>query len=179
MDQFMQGMHPFDRSMAMGAPAPEANRTSATNAPQSSLRSRFSVNRGSNSGLTDKSSKLASQDRLAMQARILGKSTINSLAAINVAFFTPIEFSFGKMTSMTMNAMEFCLNKFEDENKKKEKIDKNTKFKSLKRAEILAKKVGALIGFASMAILMGAVGTVAAGSAFSIYNSLKIQEDDE
>lgn len=179
MDQFMQGMHPFDRSMAMGAPAPEANRTAATSATQNSLKSRFSVNRGSSSGLADKQSRLASQDRLATQFKILTRSTVNTAAAINIAFFTPVAFSFGKMTSMTMNAMEFCLNKFEEENKKKDKIDKNTKFKSLKRAEILAKKVGALIGFASMAILMGGVGTIAAGSAFSIYNSLKIQEDDE
>lgn|GEM_PF-1368543 len=138
------------------------------------------VNKGTTSGLADKTSKLSSQDRLSMQVKILGKSTLVSLAAINVALFTPIEFSFGKMTSLTLNAMVFCLNKFDEENKKTKNMltQKNAKYKALKRAENFAKKCGALVGFTAMAILMGGVGSIAAGSSFSIYNSMKLQEDE-
>ena len=102
-----------------------------------------------------------------------------ALAAVNIALFTPIEFSFGKMTSLSMNAMVFCLDKIKEEDKRKKKFDRNKQGKknALKRLESSAKKFGAMVGFTAMAVLMGGFGSIAMGSAFTIQNSLSIQED--
>lgn len=145
------------------------------------LREKLTINKGKTSGLSDKTSKVSSQDRLMLQVKILGKSTMVSLTALNIALFTPIEFSFGKMTSLTMNAMIICLDKINEQDRKLKKLkgQKTDKKAGLKRMEAAAKKIGALVGFTAMAVLTGGFGSVAVGSAFTIQNSLQLQEEQD
>ena len=115
------------------------------------------------------------------QMRLVGRSSVVLMASLNIALFTPIEYSFGKMTSMSFNAMLFCLNKYDEEKEKTKRLknSKRQKRHGLKRATNFARKAGALIGFGAMAVLMGGFGSVAAGSAFSIYNSLRVQDGSD
>ena len=73
----------------------------------------------------------------------------------------------------------FCLDKIKEEDKKGEalKNKKSNKYASLKRLESSAKKFGAMVGFTAMALLMGGFGSIAVGSAFTIQNSLTMQEE--
>lgn len=182
MDQIRPEFKNFDKPMLSS----NENDATQSKSPQSisseslaEVKARIAIKKGATSGLGDRTSKMSSQERLVMQARIFGKSAIVSIAAINIALFTPIEFSFGKMTSLTLSSMLFCLNKIEEEDKKLRLMrDKNSsKKQTLKRMESMAKKIGAYVGFSAMTVLMGGFGSIAMGTAFTIQQSLSLQEE--
>ena len=183
MDQFSSD---FGRLAGQGPQLSDLPATQEAQGPEATtkmarLKERATLNKGqASSGLVDKTSKLSSQERLAMQARMLGKSAVVSLTAINIALFTPIEFSFGKMTALTLNAMVLCLDRVREQERQMKKLKGKTDKKAgLKRLQAGAKKAGAIVGFAAMAVLMGGFGSIAAGSAFTIRNSLVAQDGGE
>lgn len=183
MDDFNPNFGHMSPSPSMNLPAePDIAPQELSPADKiAALKQKLIINKGKSSGLSDKTSKVSSQDRLMMQVKILGKSTMVSLSAVNIALFTPIEFSFGKMTAMSMNAMVVCIDKIKEEDRKLKALkgQKGQKKAGLKRMEAVAKKIGALVGFTAMAVLTGGFGSVAMGSAFTIQNSLQMQEEED